>query len=74
MLGPAERIGQFTVTVESKRNDHCLLGFVKVIQISKSYENVENKNTSTTISSTCSHVLRCQCLAPASPLSGSLWK
>ena len=53
MLGPGERIGQFAVTVESKRNDHCLLEFVKVIQTSMSYDNFENKNSSTTIFSIC---------------------
>lgn len=74
MLGPGERTGQFAVTVESKRNDHCLLGFVKVIQISMSYGNFENKNTSTTIFSVCSHGLRWPRLAPVSPLPGRLWK
>lgn len=43
MLGPGERIGQFAETVESKRNDHCLLGFVKVIQIPMSYDNLRIK-------------------------------
>ena len=74
MLGPGERIGQFAVTVESKRNDHCILGFVKVTQISMSYDNFENKKSSTTIFSICSHGLRCQHLALASLLPGSLWK
>lgn len=44
MLGPGERIGKFAETVERKRNDHCLLGFVKVIHIPVSYDNLRIKH------------------------------